>query len=120
VRLERLYLRSAGSRPTGRCSPTSLLLDILGRCETGDDRLKGMLPSGTQVAHKTGTIEGPIGVGARRPRVCNDVGIIELPGGAHVALAVFVVRSPRDAQAQARVIAQIARKVHDSFSAADQ
>jgi beta-lactamase class A len=95
---------------------TSLLLDVLGRCETGDDRLKGMLPPGTRVAHKTGTIEGPIGVGPRRPRVVNDVGIIALPGGAHIAIAVFVVASPRDAQAQARVIARIARKVYDQLS----
>lgn len=99
---------------------TSLLLDILGRCETGDDRLKGMLPPGARVAHKTGTIEGPIGVGPRQPRVVNDVGIVELPGGAHVAIAVFVVRSPRDAQAQARVIARIARKVYDCFLEAGQ
>jgi len=100
---------------------TSLLLDIMARCETGEDRLKAMLPAGTRVAHKTGTIEGPIGYGARRPRVLNDVGIIDLPGGAgHVAMAVFVMGSPRDAQAQASAIARMARKVYDAFLAADQ
>src|SRR5688500_1902913 len=51
---------------------TSLLLDILGRVSTGADRLKGMLPPGTVVRHKTGTIGG----------TTNDVGIIELPDGA--------------------------------------
>ena len=94
---------------------TSLLLEILGRCETGDDRLKGMLPPGTRVPHKTGTIEGPAGIGSRQPRVVNDVGLIELPGGVHVAIAVFIAGSPRAASAQARVIAKIARKVYDSF-----
>jgi beta-lactamase class A len=99
---------------------TSLLLDILARCETGEDRLKGMLP-GTRVAHKTGTIEGPIGLGPRQPRVVNDVGIIELPSGAgHIAIAAFVMGSPRDAQAQARAIARMARTVYDRFLAAGQ
>jgi beta-lactamase class A len=98
---------------------TSLLLDILARCETGEDRLKGLLPPGTRVAHKTGTIEGSTGRGARLPRVVNDVGIVDLPDGAgHIALAVFITASPRDAQAQARVIARIARKIYDSFLAA--
>jgi beta-lactamase class A len=97
---------------------TALLLDTLSRCETGDDRLKGMLPRGTHVAHKTGTIEGPPGVGPRQPRVVSDVGIIPLPGGAgHVAIAVFIAGSTRDAQTQARVIARIARRIYDSFPA---
>lgn len=97
---------------------TMLLLDILGRCETGDDRLKGMLPPGVRVAHKTGTIEGPLGIGPRQPRVINDVGIITLPGSAgHIAVAAFIMESPHDAQAQARVIARMARKVYDSFHA---
>jgi beta-lactamase class A len=99
---------------------TSLLLDMLGRCETGEDRLKGMLPPGTRVAHKTGTIEGPLGIGPRQPRVVNDVGIIELPGGAHAAVAVFVAGSPRDGEAQARVIGRMARRVYDGFLAGVQ
>lgn len=94
-----------------------LLLDVLSRCETGDDRLKGLLPPGTRVAHKTGTIEGMPGRGARYPRVVNDAGIIDLPGGAgHVAMAVFVAGSPRNAGVQARGIARMARVVFDSFA----
>jgi beta-lactamase class A len=100
---------------------STLLTEMLGRCETGDDRLKGMLPPGTRVAHKTGTIEGLLGIGSRQPRVVNDVGIIELPGGAaHVAIAVFVVGSHRDARTQARAIARIARRVYDSFLSGPQ
>jgi len=100
---------------------TALFFDILGRCETGDDRLKAMLPPGTHVAHKTGTIEGPPGVGPRQPRVVSDVGIITLPGAAgRVAVAIFIAESPRDAQTQARVIAKMARKIYDSFPPAAQ
>jgi beta-lactamase class A len=83
-----------------------LLLDILRRCRTGEARLKGILPAGTQVAHKTGTIGGST----------NDVGIITLPDGAgNVAIAVFVKSSEKDAGARERGIAEIARAVHDFF-----
>jgi beta-lactamase class A len=83
-----------------------LLLDIMRRCQTGAARLKGILPEGTEVAHKTGTIG----------RTTNDVGIITLPDGAgHVAIAVFVKASEKEIPARERVIAEIARSVHDFF-----
>ena len=83
-----------------------LLLDIMERCRTGDARLKGILPAGTTVAHKTGTIGG----------TTNDVGIITLPDNAgHVAIAVFVKSSEKDIPARERVIAEIARAAHDFF-----
>lgn len=83
-----------------------LLLDIMWRCRTGESRLKGMLPAGTAVAHKTGTIGG----------TTNDVGIITLPDDAgHVALAVFVKSSDKEVPARERAIAEIARAAHDFF-----
>jgi beta-lactamase class A len=83
-----------------------LLLDIMRRCQTGEARLRGILPAGTVVAHKTGTIGG----------TANDVGIITLPDGAgHVAIAVFVKASVNDVPARERAIAEIARSVHDFF-----
>lgn len=84
-----------------------LLLDIMRRCETGGNRIKGLLPPATQVMHKTGTL----GIG-----IANDVGIVRLPDNAgHVVLAVFVKESPKDVAAQERTIAQIARAVYDYF-----
>ena len=83
-----------------------LLLDIMRRCQTGEHRLKGFLPDGAIVAHKTGTIGG----------TTNDVGILTLPQGAgHVAISVFVKSSTRPVADRERVIAQIARAVHDFF-----
>jgi beta-lactamase class A len=83
-----------------------LLLDIMRRCRTGEARLRGILPEGTEVAHKTGTIGGST----------NDVGIVTLPDDAgHVAIAVFVKSSEKDVPARERVIAEIARAVHDFF-----
>jgi beta-lactamase class A len=84
----------------------SLLLDIMRRCRTGQARLRGLLPQGTEIAHKTGTIGGST----------NDVGIITLPDNAgHVAIAVFVKSSDSDSAARERGIAEIARAVHDFF-----
>lgn len=83
-----------------------LLLDIMRRCQTGEHRLKGLLPDGSIVAHKTGTIGG----------TTNDVGILTLPQGAgHVAIAVFVKSSVKPVEDRERVIAQISRAVHDFF-----
>jgi len=86
---------------------TDLLLDIMRRCETGAMRIKGLLPPDVVVMHKTGTLN--LGV-------ANDVGIITLPNnGGHVALAVFVKESTKEAEAQERAIANVARTVYDYF-----
>ncbi len=85
---------------------TALLLDIMTRSTTGTSRLKGMLPSETPVAHKTGTIGG----------TTNDVGIITLPGEAgHVVTVVFVKASTKEVAEREKVIAHLARAVHDYF-----
>lgn len=85
---------------------TAALLDIMYRCETGAGRIKGMLPPGTRVAHKTGTYPG----------TANDVGIIDLPDGTHVAVALYLKNSSkiegRDLEA---TLAQSARAIYDYF-----
>jgi beta-lactamase class A len=91
---------------------SKLLLDIMYRCATGRGRLKGLLPPGTRVAHKTGSL---------RIGVTNDVGIIPLPGAAgHIAIAVLVKESTRDLPTQERAIAEIARAAYDYFAGSAQ
>lgn len=86
---------------------SALLLDIMLRCQTGEARIKGLLPPRTDVMHKTGTL----GIG-----VANDVGIMRLPDGAgHVVIAVFVKESQANAATQERTIAQVSRAVYDYF-----
>ncbi len=83
-----------------------LLLDIMQRCQTGPTCIKGMLPAGTVVAHKTGSSEG----------VLNDVGIITLPEDAgHVAIAAFVKGTEVGGLAGARAIAEVSRAAYDFF-----
>ncbi|MFT4257144.1 MAG: class A beta-lactamase [Pseudoxanthomonas sp.] len=84
---------------------TDVLKQILRDCRTGQARLKGMLPDGTPVAHKTGSVDD----------VANDVGVISLPANkGDVVIAVFV-KSAQDDAAKDKAIAQVARAVHDYF-----
>ena len=85
---------------------SALLIDIMERCETGEGRLKGRLPEGTVVAHKTGTIG----------RTTNDVGIVTLPDGAgHVIVVAFVKDSDEPIPVRERAIAEATRAAHDYF-----
>jgi len=88
------------------------LMRILTRTPTGAARLKGRLPAGTAVAHKTGTSRTVAGTTA----VVHDVGIVTLPDGSHAAIAVFVKRSTRGTGAAEEAIAAIARAVYDHWS----
>ena len=83
----------------------AVLLGAMSRCQTGKTRIPALLPAGTLVAHKTGTLWAQT----------SDVGIIRLPDGRNVALAVFVTGQSSHA-AQAQTIAQVARTVYDSFA----
>lgn len=85
---------------------SQVLLGMLERCETGKTRLKGMLPQGTDVAHKTGSLGG----------VANDVGVITLPANlGHVAISVFTNASNRPEEVSERAVAEVARTIYDYF-----
>jgi beta-lactamase class A len=81
------------------------LLDVMSRTRTGAGRLKGLLPRGTPVAHKTGTTGG----------VANDVGYITLPDGRRFAIVVFTNSSETPEPDRDRAIAEIARTLFDYF-----
>jgi beta-lactamase class A len=99
--LQKIWKKEVLSPPS-----SELLLDIMKRCRTGEGRLKGILPKGTEVAHKTGTIG----------RTLNDVGILTLPHGAgHVIVAAFVKKSDLPDTERERAIAEAARAAHDYF-----
>ena len=78
----------------------------------GAGRLKGELPAGAAVAHKTGTSGTHDGL----TRATNDVGILTLPDGRHALVAVYVSDSPAPLSVREGVIAKIARAVWDCWS----
>jgi beta-lactamase class A len=89
----------------------TLLLNFMTASPTGPKRLKGLLPAGAAVAHKTGTSGSRDGVTA----ATNDIGIVTLPNGHHFAIAVFVADSPADEKTREEVIAKIARALWDKW-----
>jgi beta-lactamase class A len=92
---------------------TGRLVEILEATTTGGDRIKGLLPAGTAVAHKTGTTATAMGLNG----ATNDAGVITLPNGAgQVAIAIYVKGSTRDQDAREKVIARIAKAAFDSWS----
>jgi beta-lactamase class A len=95
-------------------SPAShqLLDDFMAASTPGLKRIKGLLPAGTRVAHKTGTS----GTEGNLTRATNDVGIVALPNGHHLAIAVFVSDSTAPQDARELVIARIARAAWDRFA----
>ncbi len=89
------------------------LLWLLTETPTGPNRIRGRLPEGTAVAHKTGSSRTVDGVTA----ATNDVGIVTLPDGRRVAVAVFVSGSAADDATRERVIADVARAAYDFWAA---
>lgn len=72
------------------------------------ERITGELPKGTLVAHKTGT-----GGGDSAITIVNDVCVITLPGGKHLALAVYLRGTFSDMFAGEAITARIAKAAYD-------
>jgi beta-lactamase class A len=79
----------------------SYLLDLMANCKTGKNRMRALLPSGTRVEHKTGTLNN----------YTSDVGFITLPDGRRLAVAFFA----RGSGDRPRAIAEAARQIYDGF-----
>jgi beta-lactamase class A len=87
----------------------AFLVQTLTAFVTGPDRLRAGLPAGTPLAHKTGSSGTHGGITA----ATNDMGLISLPDGRKLAIAVLVTDSPVDEAAREGVIARIARAAYD-------
>ena len=94
--LKRIY-KAELIKPESR----NYLLDLMAQCQTGKNRMKALLPFGTPVEHKTGTLDG----------LTDDVGFITLPDGRRVAVAIFA----RGGADRPRTIAETARAIYDGF-----
>jgi beta-lactamase class A len=93
-------------------SSTALLVKLMAESGPGAKRLKGLLPAGTIVAHKTGTAATVNGL----TRATNDAGLITLPDGKHLAMAVFVADSRAGQEEREAVIAKLARAAWDHWT----
>ena len=92
---------------------TAALLRLTTATTTGPGRIRGLLPAGTPVAHKTGTTGTTIG----RTAAVNDVGIVTLPDGTHLVIAAFVRDVTGEIPGAEATIAQLARAAFDYWAA---
>ena len=89
-----------------RADTRQLLFGSMATATTGSQRMRAGVPAGTPVADKTGS--GPAG------SATNDFGIVTLPDGRHLALAVLVTGSKRPVATQEKLIADVTRAAYDA------
>jgi beta-lactamase class A len=91
----------------------TLLLELMRTSRPGRKRLKGLLPPNTDVAHKTGSGRTVDGIAS----ATNDVGLVTLPDGRHLSIAVFVADSKANEPKREATIAALARAGWDCWVA---
>lgn len=100
---------------THAAASRDFLMRLMTETATGPKRIKGLLPPGTPVAHKTGTSStDEKGVTA----ATNDVGVVTVAGGNHVAMVIFLADSSASLEIRENAIARVARAGYDHFAAA--
>lgn len=87
-------------------SSRQVLLGAMSRTVTGKRRIPAMMPADVRVSHKTGSLNN----------TSSDIGILELPDGRAVAVAIYVTGQGSKPAREAK-IAAIARALHDGFEA---
>jgi beta-lactamase class A len=102
-------LRRISDHSTLTTEHTELLLRWM-TTDARTKRLEGNLPPGVRVAHKSGTSDVDNGVA----HATNDIGLIPLPDGRRIAIAVFVTDSSAGEATREQVIARIARAAYDA------
>ncbi len=79
----------------------SFIWKTMADCSTGLKRIPAAIPEDARIVHKTGT-----GFPSEGLQDMNDAGIILMPDGSHVIIAVFTTNSPSEA-----VVAYIAKQL---------
>jgi beta-lactamase class A len=91
------------------------LLQTLASSTTTPNRLRAGLAAATTLAHKSGSS----GEHQGKAEATNDIGLITLPDGRHLAVAVFVTDARADEATRDRVIARIGRAAYEAACSAD-
>jgi beta-lactamase class A len=102
-------LRMINDGPPLNAEHAAFLLDIMA-APPEKTRIGAKLPPGTAIAHKTGTSDVDNGLA----HATNDIGLITLPDGRRLAVAVFVTDSRADEATRLRVMAEIGKAAYDA------
>lgn len=84
---------------------SALLLEFMSHSMVGQARIPGLLPEGTRVVHKTGSISG----------TTNDLGVVTLPDGTSLVITVMTRNAKATSSERERMIAEISRFAYDYF-----
>lgn len=93
-------------------SSNTFLMNLMIESSNDAGRIKGLLPEATIVAHKTGTSDSRNGV----YDACNDIGLITLGDGTHLALSVLVNKSHESYDDTRKLIAELSKAVFDFYT----
>ena len=106
VRLLQLLVTDSPLKP----ATNAFLVNILTGSQTCPQCLRAGLPAGTPLAHKTGHSGAHNGIA----EATNDVGLVTLPDGRHLAIAVFVTDAHADEATRKNVIARIGQAAYNA------
>jgi beta-lactamase class A len=85
----------------------TFLIGAMGRCQTAQQRIKGLLPAAAPVSHKSGWGGGTV----------SDVGLVTLPQGrGELILSAYIKLSDATLSTRDRAIAELARSAYDHFA----
>jgi beta-lactamase class A len=106
--LEEFFHQKILQAPTHKFLWTTMIATSVGK-----NRIKGLLPAGTVVAHRTGT-------GAKDSTgmvsAVNNSGIIILPNGNHVIVSIFITKLNGEIDQGSEVIAKLAKAIYDAYA----
>jgi len=92
-------------------SSTEHLLGLMAQARTGPRRLKGGLPAGWSIAHKTGTGQDFRGASVG----INDVGLLTAPDGRIYAVAVMMRQTRKSVPARLEFMQSVTRAVAEQW-----
>lgn len=106
--LEKFYKREILKETT-----TKYLYQIMVETSRGLTWMKAGLPENTELAHRTGIS----GTNEANLRVAmNDIGIVKLPNGKHLIIAVFMKNITEEKEVTEKIIADVTKATWDYFT----
>lgn len=92
---------------------TEYLYNIMVSTSTGLNRIKGLIPKATEVAHKTGS-SGSNSEGITA--ACNDIGIIKINKDEYLLLSIYITDSKESDSNNELIIAELSKLIFDYYS----
>lgn len=92
---------------------TKYLYQIMAECSRGTTWMKAGLPTGTELAHRTGIS----GTNEKNLRVAmNDIGIVKLPNGKHFILSIYLKNITESREDTEKIFADITKATWNYFT----